>query len=180
MRENMTKLLVLGLLCQQSMSGYDIQNMIQMTDAERWGGILSGSIYYALKKLNEGGYVEISTIENTGYRQKAIYSITEKGRVYFETLICESLKKSTVFYPTSLYSGLTFMNMISDEKARFYLGQQRDALMNELEQLEKGREEKRVALDNKFPPLTELIFDNMFQNVKRQLEFINKVIEIIS
>lgn len=175
----MTKLLVLGMLSQQSMSGYDIQNMIQMTDAERWGGILSGSIYYALNKLDEGGYIEISTVESIGYRQKAIYSITEKGREYFKQLICEALKQSTVNYPTTLYSGLTFMNMISKEKARHYLEEQKESLKKELEELEKGRREKMEAMDNKMSSLTELVFADMFEHVKRQLDFVNKVLEII-
>lgn len=47
----MTKLLVLGLLEEHPMSGYDIQQKISMADAERWGGVLVGSIYHALKKL---------------------------------------------------------------------------------------------------------------------------------
>lgn len=46
----MTRLLVLGMLNVQPMSGYDVQQGLQMTDAERWGGVLIGSIYHALKK----------------------------------------------------------------------------------------------------------------------------------
>ena len=40
----MTKLLVLGLLDDHPMSGYDIQQKIRMADAERWGGVLVVSI----------------------------------------------------------------------------------------------------------------------------------------
>ncbi|WP_249529548.1 PadR family transcriptional regulator [Paenibacillus brevis] len=46
----MTRLLVLGMLDMKPMSGYDIQQMLQTTDAERWSGVLIGSIYHALKK----------------------------------------------------------------------------------------------------------------------------------
>ena len=35
------------------MSGYDIKQMLQTMDAKRWGGVLIGSIYYALKKLEK-------------------------------------------------------------------------------------------------------------------------------
>ena len=34
----MTRILVLGLLDVQPMSGYDIQQMLRISDAERWGG----------------------------------------------------------------------------------------------------------------------------------------------
>ena len=66
----MTRLLVLGLLDEQPMSGYDIQQKIIGADAERWGGVLVGSIYHALKKLEQEKYIELSGIEQTGHRQK--------------------------------------------------------------------------------------------------------------
>ena len=35
----MTKLLVLAILDMKAMSGYDIQQMMQTTDAQRWGAV---------------------------------------------------------------------------------------------------------------------------------------------
>ena len=55
----MTKLLVLGLLDGGPMSGYDLQQKLGGADAERWGGVLPGSIYHALKKLEVEGYQEL-------------------------------------------------------------------------------------------------------------------------
>lgn len=54
----MTKLLVLGLL-DGAMSGYDLQQKLGGADAEQWGGVLPGSIYHALKKL-EGGCIALA------------------------------------------------------------------------------------------------------------------------
>ena len=53
----MTKLLVLGLLDGGPMSGYDLQQKLGGADAERWGGVLPGSIYHALKKLEGEGCI---------------------------------------------------------------------------------------------------------------------------
>ena len=50
----MTKLLVLGLLDGGPMSGYDLQQKLGGADAERWGGVLPGSIYHALKSWRGG------------------------------------------------------------------------------------------------------------------------------
>ena len=47
------------------MSGYDIKQMLQTMDAKRWGGVLIGSIYYALKKLEKNGY-GTGTIQTEG------------------------------------------------------------------------------------------------------------------
>ena len=47
----MTRLLVLGMLKMEPMSGYDIQQLLKLKNADQWGGVLIGSIYHALKKL---------------------------------------------------------------------------------------------------------------------------------
>jgi DNA-binding PadR family transcriptional regulator len=103
----MTRLLVLGMLDIQPLSGYDIQQMLRISDAERWGGVLIGSIYHALKKMESEGYIELKSIEQTGHRQKAVYSITDKGRDYLKALTLESLQSLSLEYPTALYSGLS-------------------------------------------------------------------------
>ena len=175
----MTKLLVLGILYEKSMSGYDIQNVLKMTDAERWGGVLSGSIYYALSKLEKDNYIEISSIKATGHRQKAIYTITEKGKEYLKQLVCEGLKESSLNYPTALYSAVSYMDTISKESAMVYLSEHKTCLLKEYETLQRGLEEKKRALNNQLSSLTELIFEDMFQSVKNQLEFIEKVMKII-
>ena len=56
----MTKLLVLGLLDGGPMSGYDLQQKLGGADAERWGGVLPGSIYHALKKLEGEGCIALA------------------------------------------------------------------------------------------------------------------------
>ena len=62
----MTKLLVLGLLDGGPMSGYDLQQKLGGADAERWGGVLPGSIYHALKKLEGEGCIALAGVEWNG------------------------------------------------------------------------------------------------------------------
>ena len=66
------------------MSGRDLQQKLGGADAERWGGV-AGSIYHALKKLEGEGYIALAGVEQTGYRQKAVYRITEAGRNHLHT-----------------------------------------------------------------------------------------------
>ena len=65
--------------------GYEIQQFIQMSGMEQWTKIQSGSIYYALGKLEKEGNVSVLREEQTGTRRRKIYEITKKGR--------ETLKK---------------------------------------------------------------------------------------
>lgn len=100
----MTKLLVLGLLDGGPMSGYDLQQKLGGADAERWGGVLPGSIYHALKKLEGEGCIALAGVEQTGHRQKAVYRITEAGRNHLHTLIADALRASSALYPTTLFT----------------------------------------------------------------------------
>ena len=114
----MTRLIVLGVLDMKPMSGYDIQQVLKSNDAERWAGVLIGSIYHALKKLEQEGHIEINGIEQTGHRQKAIYRITKSGKGYLKELVLESLKETSVLYPSTLYSGISFIHQISQVESR--------------------------------------------------------------
>lgn len=175
----MTKLLVLGLLDAQPMSGYDIQQMIGMMDAERWGGVLVGSIYHALKKLEQENLIEITSVEQTGHRQKAVYQITKQGREHLKSLVIDSLRTSSVLYPTTLYSGLTFIEKIPRENARQALEEQKQLLDQEYRALEQGLKEKETAMQNDVPQLSKITFDNMFSIIRQQQQFIDKLLNAL-
>ncbi|MEK4059794.1 MULTISPECIES: PadR family transcriptional regulator [Paenibacillus] len=175
----MTRLLVLGMLNVQPMSGYDVQQGLQMTDAERWGGVLIGSIYHALKKMELEGYVAVTSIEQTGHRQKAIYTITESGKQYLQELISEALKASSVLYPSKMYSGLSFYEKLSPEECRRALEQQRSTLQDEYDAVKQGFEAKDAAMQHNIPPMVMLIMDNMFAIIRQQQDFVEKALALL-
>lgn len=175
----MTRILVLGLLDVQPMSGYDIQQMLRLSDAERWGGVLIGSIYHALKKMAKEGLVAIDSLEQTGNRQKAIYRITETGKTHLAELVTDSLAISSVQYPSSLYSGLSFIEKITREDALKALNNQLVTLEKEYQALENGLRLKDIAMQHTIPPMTTLIFDNMFALVKQQRILVENAIALL-
>ncbi|KNZ41302.1 PadR family transcriptional regulator [Acetobacterium bakii] len=175
----MTRVLVLGMLDVQPLSGYDIQQVLRLSDAERWGGVLIGSIYHALKKMEKEGLVAVDSIEQTGHRQKAIYKITKKGQAHLQQLVGECLEASSVSYPSTLYSGLSFIEKISNDDALTALYHQRDALAREYAELDNGMRLKNAAMSNHIPPMTNLIFENMFAIVKQQQSFVEKAIQLL-
>jgi len=175
----MTRLLVLAMLGLKPMTGYDIKTMLELNDAERWGGVLIGSIYNALKKLEKDGYIEVASIESTGHRQKAIYQITEKGRAHEQELIIEALEKSSVVYPTTLYSGVSFAFKLPNDRAIEALEKQKKILEHEEKAINAGYEAKLIAMQGEMPALTQLAFDNMLEIVKVQSKFVNQAIDIM-
>lgn len=175
----MTRLLVLGMLDIHPMSGYDVQQMLRLNDAERWGGVLIGSIYHALKKLEKEGHIKITSIEQTGHRQKAVYQITAQGQAHLRELIRDSIGTSSIPYPSSLYSGLSFFHKVSAEETRQALELQLENLEREIKAMEYGLESKNAAMQNNIPPMTQLIFDHMFAVIQQQQDFVKKALLLL-
>ena len=59
--------------------GYEIQQYISMSGMEQWTKIQSGSIYYALTKLEKEKNIAVIREEHTGARVRKIYEITDLG-----------------------------------------------------------------------------------------------------
>lgn len=174
----MTRLLVLGLLDEHPMSGYDIQQKVSRADAERWGGVLVGSIYHALKKLEQEKYIELTGIEKTGHRQKAVYKITDQGKAYLQFIILDSLRNSSATYPTTLYSGLSLLDKVPKAEARAALEEQKKLLDEEYSALEQG---KKINDDSEqeVSYISKITIDNMFAIIRQQQQFIEKIIEAL-
>lgn len=87
----MIKVLILYYLSLKSTHGYEIQKFIQVNHMDSWTKIQSGSIYYALAKLEKEGLIVLATEENVGAKSRKVYSITDKGRKELTTLVHEEL-----------------------------------------------------------------------------------------
>lgn len=72
--------LVLFYLNIKPTHGYEIQRFIQLSGTDKWAKIQSGSIYYALTKLEKEKNVAVLKEERTGSRVRKIYKITEMGK----------------------------------------------------------------------------------------------------
>ncbi len=86
----MIKTLILYYLSIKSTHGYEIQKYIQINKMDEWTKIQSGSIYYALAKLEKDGLIQLKREENIGAKVKKIYCITDEGKkVLRESLVKE-------------------------------------------------------------------------------------------
>ena len=89
----MVQLLVLYFLSIKSTHGYEIQQFIQLNYMDEWNSIKSGSIYYAMSKLEKKGYITL--VEKIGLSEKSrkVYRITEEGQVVLKKMALEELLK---------------------------------------------------------------------------------------
>ena len=107
----MTRLMVLGMLRTKPMSGYELQQLMQVSRVDKWAGILAGSIYHALKKMDKEGLVKVADVKSRGHRIKAIYEITDEGEKEYRKLLVDSFRESSVHLPVHLYTGLSMLNL---------------------------------------------------------------------
>lgn len=136
------RLLILGVLqnCasqeKQSLHGYDIRRELETWKAEQWAQVAYGSIYYALKKMNEEELVEVVSRDESGGRPaKTEYKITERGEAEFRLLLREYWwERKPVIDPFQV--ALTFMNFMPREELLAALRARTDKLNGELKGLE--------------------------------------------
>ena len=80
-----TDLLLLGLLLDRPMHGYELYQQIQSEGIDRWFSISAAGVYYSLRKLRDQGWVMESRPTGGGSSRKATYHLTDEGRGAFFT-----------------------------------------------------------------------------------------------
>lgn len=134
----MVRLWVLGLLMKRPMHGYEIKRYLELTRSDQWAGILSGSIYHAIKRLEGEGFIQQTALERAGNRTRAVYAITPAGREEFRRLLTEAWRTPARSLPSTLYTAITFLDGLPVEALIPAINQQIAALQQALNQWNEG------------------------------------------
>jgi DNA-binding PadR family transcriptional regulator len=81
------KYLILGLLAERPMTGYDIKKHVKAVLSSVMNASY-GTLYPALHKLLQDGAVEMQEVPQKGRPAKKIYRITTRGRAELEEWSC--------------------------------------------------------------------------------------------
>jgi len=128
-------LVVLSLLAERSMHGYDLLSEYQRQEVADWASISKAQLYYALKKLNGLGLLS-ELPESGGSRDRVIYSVTATGRKALATgLTDKSWASGRIAQPFLTWFGLSIH--ASDKAQREVLHQRMLFLDKEIAK-EKG------------------------------------------
>jgi len=174
----MVRLLILGLLGLRPMSGYEIQQYLQLNRVDEWSDILPGSIYHALKKLTSEGLIQLDSTEQTGMRTKAIYAITESGRIEFRTLLREAWQTPPRSLPGDFYMLLGFVDDLPREEVLAALQEQVAKLEAALHRWNEGMKAKEAAIGF-LPPTILATFENGRAHMEADLKFLRLLIETL-
>lgn len=138
----MVKLIILYYLNIKSTHGYEIQKFIQATGLDVWAKVKSGSIYYALSKMEKNGEVELYKEETIGSKVRKIYKITEKGKNELRKTTEEELDKSLMPIGTDKFIIPITFNRIDKQDAIAIINKHIKNLENTLEYWEYWKDIK--------------------------------------
>ncbi len=128
------ELLLLGLLRQGAMHGYQLHDFIERnlafcTDLKK------ATAYVLLDKMQASGWVTVKEAREGNRPQKRIYSLTPAGEEAFQRLLRENLG-AFVAAKTGSDIGLAFMDALPKVEALRLLDQRRAALAAQLAEFE--------------------------------------------
>ncbi|MFD3446649.1 PadR family transcriptional regulator [Microbacteriaceae bacterium 4G12] len=107
-------LILLGILMAQSQHGYQIhefieRNLSNITDMKK------ATAYATLDKLSKEGYVDVHTEQEGNRPPRKVYTINDKGRSYFLTLLRGNLSLAgSMYYPGDI--GVMFLDHLPTEE----------------------------------------------------------------
>jgi DNA-binding PadR family transcriptional regulator len=163
--------MVLGLLSKSPMHGYEIQKALEVSRADVWADVLPGSIYHALKKMTAEGLLEVQATEQTGFRLKATYAVTEAGQVEFRRLLRETWTLPPKAFPTGLYTAMTFLEALPPEEVLPGVEVQIGALAQEIARWNEAEERKAPFL----PDYARLMFANGREHLEADLRLLESL-----
>lgn len=110
------ELVVLGLLNQKPMHGYQLHQEIEKTGMELWAEVNLSSIYNTLNRLEDNEMVEAKREKPGKMPERSVYRITKKGKEELALLLEQTLKDKRM-HPSNLVVGVAFIKGLPKRKA---------------------------------------------------------------
>lgn len=111
-------MMILGLVrWMQPVHGYDVRRELLSWNADSWANVQPGSIYHALRKLTDEGFLREVATEQVGARPaRTTYEVTNKGEDEFENLLRRTWwEVKTPLDP--FFPGVAFLPALPGEEA---------------------------------------------------------------
>lgn len=124
----MVRTFILYYLNIKTTHGYELQKFLQDSGLENWTQIKSGSIYYALNKLEKSKDITLAKEETHGSRVRRIYSITPQGKETLSKLLIEKLRSELIPITSDKFILQNCINYMDKATALKVLNEQVEAL----------------------------------------------------
>lgn len=163
-----TRLVILGLLRERPLYGYELKQIIEEHMGD-WTNIAFGSIYFALGKLAEEGFVEQVATEQEGRRpSRTVYQITAAGRAEFLRLLRNVWNEVERHYYT-IDIGLAFMEALPIEEVKGYLEGRIAQLQSIIRHI--GEHQTEQMAQPEVPATAAAVFDHGLVHFQAELDW---------
>ena len=170
----MIKALILYYLNIKSTHGYEIQKFIQINHMDKWTKIQSGSIYYALGKMEKEGLIVIKNTVGTGSKARKTYAITEKGKDELKEMVKEELDKELLASGSDKFLIYPILNTLDTSVVLAKVESHIEKIKAKIEYLKKWQ---GIKIDEKSLKVERISFEMMIKNLEYQIEWHEALIE---
>jgi DNA-binding PadR family transcriptional regulator len=170
----MVSAFILYYLNMKPTHGYEIQKFLQVSGVEQWTKIQSGSIYYALTKLEKEKHIRVLREERTDSRIRKVFEITESGRKQLRHEMAAELDK-----PISNIGSMKFfiepvLSTLDKEEMREVITRHIKKLQEQKESWEKWY---HIKVDESASGLARLSFEMTIENIGYQIRWHQELLE---
>ncbi len=162
------ELLLLGLLRQSDMHGYQLNEFIQhnMTSCV---DLKKATAYYLLDKMTDSGWLVPTEEQEGGRPPRRVYQLTDSGEAAFQAMLRENL---STHYEARFTGdvGLTFVDSLPPDEARVLLVRRRAAMQAELDSAQSA------------PPhngTSQLVVEHLIHHLQAELRWLDEVMSRI-
>jgi DNA-binding PadR family transcriptional regulator len=167
-----TDLLLLGLLLDRPMHGYELYQEIRAGAIDEWFDVSMAGVYYSLGKLRDQGLVAVSRQGGERSTRKSIYRLTEEGRAaFFSTMEAQAAGRESVFldYDVVVY----FLNKLPLQRA-IPLLEERQAFL--AQQASEAQASLVAETSGGQPPLRYAILDHRRRYLEMEQAWLAEVV----
>jgi DNA-binding PadR family transcriptional regulator len=164
-------LLLLGLLLDRPMHGYELYQQIQAEGIDAWFNVSMAGVYYSLGKLRDQGLVAESRQRGGRSPRKSIYRLTDEGRGAFFAAMEEqavSQERAYLDYDVVIY----LLNKLPLQRAISLLEQHREFLAEQAATVEAARMAEQQDGDS---PLRLAVLDHKQRYLEMELNWLASV-----
>lgn len=131
--------MVLGLLNQGYRYGHELDKVIEERNMRLWSKMTRASMYQALARIKEKGWVETDTEKEGKQPERTVYTLTDAGREALKSMVAEGLASNELM-EFRISIPVSFQYILPPHEA--------------VSQLEKRKKVLSQLLD-RFPPIPE-------------------------
>ncbi|MFC2029502.1 DUF4388 domain-containing protein [Chloroflexota bacterium] len=168
-------LLLLGLLLDRPMHGYELYQQIQTERIDAWFNVSMAGVYYSLGKLRDQGLVAETRQRGGRSARKSIYRLTEEGRTaFFKAMDEQAVSHQEIFLDYDLV--IFLLNRLPLQRAISLLDQRREHLAQQVQRAHLALAEER---DNGRSPLKLAVLDHKRRFLEMEQAWLADVIRDI-